>query len=227
MPDDSRGEAPIGQLSLLIQRRNTRGKPTVRELYVVPLLPRLTLAEALGTIQERCTTADGTTTTPVRFEAPCCHGACGGCLVRVEGRARLACTTYLEEFGTKRKKPVLVDAPARLELHGDLSSVVGDSAASSQLLLWSDSGLDRLPTRPGRAGSTPDSASSPGAPPDEADPEHSPPVPGTAESHFGADDRAGSMSRLRCLPGRVPGVRQRERFRGGRGIGSGSPREPG
>ncbi|MFA4875187.1 MAG: 2Fe-2S iron-sulfur cluster-binding protein, partial [bacterium] len=86
------------------------------ELFEVELSPGMTVAQALAMVRENPVTADGNSTSPVAHDCSCMEGLCGACAMQINGKARLACATFVEEFDG----PIMLEPLSKFPLTRDL-----------------------------------------------------------------------------------------------------------
>ncbi len=68
------------------------------EEFKVPRKPMMNVISCLMEIQKHPVTTDGTTTSPVNWDAACLEEVCGSCTVVINGRARQACSALVHEL---------------------------------------------------------------------------------------------------------------------------------
>ncbi len=86
------------------------------ELFEVQLEPGMSVARAIEVVRENPMTADGNRTAPVAHECSCMEGLCGACAMLINGKARLACSTLVDEFDG----PITLEPLAKFPLVRDL-----------------------------------------------------------------------------------------------------------
>lgn len=106
----------MGTILLKIRRREHPGDIPFWEEFAVDAAPGMTVLDALREIQRNPAAADGTSTAPVAFDACCGEGACGACAMIVNGRARLACRTFLDD----EDQPIVLEALSAFPVVRDL-----------------------------------------------------------------------------------------------------------
>ena len=112
---------PPKTVHLRIRRQDHPDRPASRrwETFAVPLVPGLTVHGCLDHIRTHPVTSRGDTVAPVAFEGACLEGICGDCTMRIDGQARLACSTQIEPLAAKGRTVVL-EPLAKLPTQRDL-----------------------------------------------------------------------------------------------------------
>lgn len=90
-----------------IARRDHADDAPRTDVFEVAIGHESTIHELLTAIAEDPTRKAGVRTTPPAWDAHCLEGSCGGCTVRANGRAVLACTTRIEDVVDRRGRLTL------------------------------------------------------------------------------------------------------------------------
>ncbi len=80
------------------------GKPIV-EKFEIPYRANMNITSLLGEIALNPVTTDGKATTPITYDSNCLEEICGSCSMRINGKARMACSALVDKL----------DQPIRLE----------------------------------------------------------------------------------------------------------------
>ena len=146
MADTTKHDTTVTQRSTprdvsLRVRRQLGQRPKVSwDVFTVPRTPRMTVLGALLAAQRNPSAAAGGSVAPPAFEAECCRGVCGACLMVINGRVRLACRTFVDEVSPKGK--VITLQP--LEKFPLVRDLIVDRAATEEaqreLHTWVDLG---------------------------------------------------------------------------------------
>jgi succinate dehydrogenase / fumarate reductase iron-sulfur subunit len=83
---------------LRIQRQANPSAPSVWEEFEIPWRPGLNITSCLMDIAARPITRDGKPTTPVAYDSNCLEEVCGSCAMRINGRARMACSALVDQL---------------------------------------------------------------------------------------------------------------------------------
>ncbi len=89
------------------------------DVFEVEVRRHTTIADALAAISREPVLASGERVPEVAWETGCLQGLCGACTIRVDGVARLACTTLLSPLATK-KTPLRLEPLATFPVIADL-----------------------------------------------------------------------------------------------------------
>ncbi|MBI4042932.1 MAG: succinate dehydrogenase iron-sulfur subunit [Deltaproteobacteria bacterium] len=81
-----------------IKRQEHPGAKPYWEEFLVPWQPSLNAILLLHHIRENPVTADGRSVEPVVWESSCLEEVCGACSMRVNGRARQACSALVDQL---------------------------------------------------------------------------------------------------------------------------------
>lgn len=89
------------------------------EEFRVALQPNMNVISCLMEIQKNPVTADGKSTTPVNWDSSCLEEVCGACTVVINGRARQACSTLVEQI-SPNGEPIVVEPMSKFPRVRDL-----------------------------------------------------------------------------------------------------------
>lgn len=86
------------------------------ETFKIPYRKNLNIIAALMDIQRKPVTADGQKTTPVVWDCNCLEEVCGSCTMNINGNARMACSTMVDDL----KEPITLEPLRKFPLTRDL-----------------------------------------------------------------------------------------------------------
>lgn len=86
------------KIPLKIKRQDTPDSQPYWEEYEIPYKESLNVTSCLKYIQLHPVTADGKTVVPVVYECNCLEEVCGACSMVVNGRARQACSSLIDQL---------------------------------------------------------------------------------------------------------------------------------
>lgn len=101
-----------------IKRQESPGGRPRWEEFRVPAEPGANIISCLQWIAANPRTIDGTSTSPVTYDASCLEEVCGSCTMLINGRVRQACSCLLEELGTRDE--VVVEPMTKFPVVRDL-----------------------------------------------------------------------------------------------------------
>ena len=78
--------------------------------------PHMNIIICLRDIAERPVTRDGKPTTPISYESNCLEEVCGSCAMLVNGKARMACSTLVDQLA----QPIRLEPMSKFPLVRDL-----------------------------------------------------------------------------------------------------------
>ena len=87
------------------------------EEYEIPYRPRENVISVLMEIAKDPKTRDGKRTSPIVYDRACLEEVCGSCAMRVNGVARMACTSLIDSL----EQPVKLEPLAKFPVVRDLS----------------------------------------------------------------------------------------------------------
>lgn len=98
---DSTGADATGShrlIRLVVKRQAGPDQPSYEERFAIPYRPNMNVVSALMEIRRNPVTEDGTPTTPVAWESVCLEEVCGACSMLINGTARQACSTLIDQL---------------------------------------------------------------------------------------------------------------------------------
>ena len=96
------------KVRFIIERQDGPDASPYKQEFDVDYRPGLNVVAALMEIQKNPVTVDGKTVAPVNWECNCLEKVCGACMMVINGRARQACCSLVDEL----EQPITL-APAR------------------------------------------------------------------------------------------------------------------
>ena len=98
-----------------IQRQANPDAPAVWETFELEWRPGMNVISAMMEIAANPVTADGKPTTPITYDSNCLEEICGSCAMRINGKARMACSALVDNLDQpiKRRAADQVSAGAR------------------------------------------------------------------------------------------------------------------
>jgi succinate dehydrogenase / fumarate reductase, iron-sulfur subunit len=103
-------------VSFEIKRQASPDDPAVWETFEVELRPGMNVISGLMDIAANPVTASGKPSTPVTYDSCCLEEICGSCAMRINGKARMACSTLVENV----EQPIRVEPLSKFPLVRDL-----------------------------------------------------------------------------------------------------------
>ena len=73
----------------------------------------MNVISAMMEIAANPVTADGRPTTPITYDSNCLEEICGSCAMRINGKARMACSALVDNLGTAHQDRAALQIPAR------------------------------------------------------------------------------------------------------------------
>jgi succinate dehydrogenase / fumarate reductase iron-sulfur subunit len=104
-------------VTLEIKRQASPDSPSVWESFELEWRPGMNVISAMMEIAANPVTADGRDTTPITYDSNCLEEICGSCAMRINGRARMACSALVDNL----EKPIKVEPLSKFPLVRDLS----------------------------------------------------------------------------------------------------------
>jgi succinate dehydrogenase / fumarate reductase iron-sulfur subunit len=104
-----------------IRRQANPDAPAVWERFDLEMRPGMNVTSALMEIAANPVTADGKPTTPVTYDSNCLEEICGSCSMRINGKARMACSALVEHLDQPIKLEPLSKFPLVRDLQVDRS----------------------------------------------------------------------------------------------------------
>lgn len=107
------------QVLIRVRRQDAPGKPHRWEEFSVPHRPNMNVISCLQWIAAHPTTVHGTETTPPVWDSVCLEEVCGACTMRINGRARQACSTLVDKLGNL-SEPIVLEPLTKFPVVRDL-----------------------------------------------------------------------------------------------------------
>jgi succinate dehydrogenase / fumarate reductase iron-sulfur subunit len=104
-----------------VTRQATQDGKTVVEKFEIPYRANMNITSLLGEIALNPFTADGRATTPVTYDSNCLEEICGSCAMRINGKARMACSALVDKLDQPIKLEPLSKFPVVRDLAVDRS----------------------------------------------------------------------------------------------------------
>jgi succinate dehydrogenase / fumarate reductase iron-sulfur subunit len=104
-------------IRLQVRRQDTPTSSGYWEEYEIPYRPRENVISVLMEIAKDPKTRDGKRTSPIVYDRACLEEVCGSCAMRVNGVARMACTSLIDSL----EQPVKLEPLAKFPVVRDLS----------------------------------------------------------------------------------------------------------
>ena len=99
-----------------IKRQASPDAPAVWERFNIEWRPGLNVISLFMEIAANPVTADGRGTTPVAYDSCCLEEICGSCAMRINGKARMACSSLIENL----EEPIRIEPLSKFPLVRDL-----------------------------------------------------------------------------------------------------------
>ncbi len=99
-----------------IKRQPAPGHKPYWEEFELPWRPFMNVIILLRDIAERPVTRDGKPTTPVTYDANCLEEVCGACAMRINGKARQACSALVDQL----EQPIRLEPLTKFPIVRDL-----------------------------------------------------------------------------------------------------------
>src|SRR5487761_1500427 len=103
-------------IKIEIKRQSGPDAKATVEKFELPYRPNMNVISVLREIAATPVTADGKETTPITYDANCLEEICGSCAMRINGRARMACSALVKNF----EQPIKVEPLSKFPLVRDL-----------------------------------------------------------------------------------------------------------
>jgi succinate dehydrogenase / fumarate reductase iron-sulfur subunit len=104
-------------IQLEIKRQASPDAPAVWEKFELAWRPGMNIISVLQEIAMNPVTANGTATTPVTYDCSCLEEICGSCAMRINGRARMACSALVDNL----EQPIKLEPLSKFPLVRDLA----------------------------------------------------------------------------------------------------------
>jgi succinate dehydrogenase / fumarate reductase iron-sulfur subunit len=99
-----------------IKRQASPDASAVWERFELEWRPGMNVTTAMMDIAANPVTADGQPTTPVTYDSNCLEEICGSCAMRINGKARMACSALVDNL----EQPIRVEPLSKFPLVRDL-----------------------------------------------------------------------------------------------------------
>ena len=103
-------------VALEIKRQASPEAPSVWEKFELEWRPGMNVVSAMMEIAANPVTADGRETTPVTYDSNCLEEICGSCAMRINGKARMACSALVDNL----EQPIRIEPLSKFPLVRDL-----------------------------------------------------------------------------------------------------------
>ena len=103
-------------VSFEIKRQASPDAPAVWESFELAWRAGMNVTSALMEIAGNPVTSHGCQTTPVTYDSNCLEEICGSCAMRINGRARMACSALIDNL----EQPIRVEPLSKFPLVRDL-----------------------------------------------------------------------------------------------------------
>lgn len=98
------------------RQANPQSKPYWEE-FELPWKPGMNVTSSLMDIAANPVTRQGKSTTPIVYDSNCLEEVCGSCAMRINGRARMACSALVNQL----EQPIRLEPFAKFPVVRDLS----------------------------------------------------------------------------------------------------------
>ena len=99
-----------------IKRQASPEAPAVWEKFELEWRPGMNVISAMMEIAANPVTAEGKPTTPITYDSNCLEEICGSCAMRINGRARMACSALVDNL----EQPIRIEPLSKFPLVRDL-----------------------------------------------------------------------------------------------------------
>lgn len=100
-----------------IKRQSGADGAVVWEKFELPWKPGMNVISAMMDIAANPVTVDGKQTTPIVYDSNCLEEVCGSCAMRINGKARMACSALVD----KLEQPIKLEPLSKFPVVRDLS----------------------------------------------------------------------------------------------------------
>ncbi|HUH64495.1 MAG TPA: succinate dehydrogenase iron-sulfur subunit [Terracidiphilus sp.] len=107
---------PTKTVSIEIRRQASPDAPAVWESFELEWRPGMNVISAMMEIAANPRTKDGRETTPITYDSNCLEEICGSCAMRINGRARMACSALVDNLD----QPIKIEPLSKFPLIRDL-----------------------------------------------------------------------------------------------------------
>src|SRR6185437_4005892 len=102
---------------LKIKRQLSPTSKPYWEEFELPWKPGMNVISAMMDIAANPVTRDGKPTRPITYDSNCLEEVCGSCAMRINGRARMACSALID----KLEQPVTLEPLSKFPIVRDLA----------------------------------------------------------------------------------------------------------
>lgn len=106
-----------------VKRQAGPDQPAHWEEFEIPWRPYMNVVILLREIAERPVTRDGKSTTPVSYDVNCLEEVCGSCAMVINGKARMACSSLVDQLRQPIRIEPMTKFPVVRDLQVDRSSM--------------------------------------------------------------------------------------------------------
>jgi succinate dehydrogenase / fumarate reductase iron-sulfur subunit len=99
-----------------IKRQANPNAPAVWEKFELEWRPGMNVISSMMEIAANPVTADGRETTPITYDSNCLEEICGSCAMLINGKARMACSSLVDNL----EQPIRVEPLSKFPLVRDL-----------------------------------------------------------------------------------------------------------
>src|ERR1700747_84573 len=103
-------------VQLEIKRQANPEAPAVWERFELEWRTGMNVISAMMEIAANPVTADGRPTTPITYDSNCLEEICGSCAMRINGKARMACSALVDNL----EQPIKIEPLSKFPLVRDL-----------------------------------------------------------------------------------------------------------
>src|SRR5215471_15757783 len=100
-----------------IKRQASPDEPAVWEKFELEWRPGMNVISAMMEIATNPVTSDGKATTPITYDSNCLEEICGSCAMRINGKARMACSALVD----KLEQPITLEPFSKFPVVRDLA----------------------------------------------------------------------------------------------------------
>jgi len=100
-----------------VTRQATPDSKAVVEKFEIPYRANMNITSLLGEIALNPVTCEGKATTPVTYDSNCLEEICGSCTMRINGKARMACSALVD----KLEQPIKLEPLSKFPVVRDLA----------------------------------------------------------------------------------------------------------
>ena len=118
--DPQQSPPPRRRVRLRIRRQDAPGRPPRWEAFDVPWATGANVISCLQWIAANPTSADGTPTTPVAYDAGCLEEVCGACTMVINGRVGQACSCLIDREAPRDGDRITLEPMSKFPVVRDL-----------------------------------------------------------------------------------------------------------